>query len=110
MTEPVAKLDVHDGRREVFGVGMLDWFHCGEAGHTTARDQVDLKTVETRMLASRVGVDKENEEWCFDGELIHQFGGLCFGRVCKCVAWACVAHTFYVEVHARPVVPKAYTV
>ncbi len=56
MTELVAKLNAHYCRGKNFRIGMLDWFHGGEAGHTTARNQINLKTIKARMLSGRVCV------------------------------------------------------
>jgi hypothetical protein len=37
---------------------MQDGFHGNEDGHTTARNQMHLKTIKARVLTSRVGTNK----------------------------------------------------
>ena len=58
VAEPVVQLYLHDGQRKVFGISMRDGFHGREAKHTTAHNQIYLKTIKTRVLSSRVGVNK----------------------------------------------------
>ena len=58
VAEPIAQLYMHDGQCKIFGISMRDGFHGSKAGHTTARDQIYLKTIKTRVLSSRVGVDE----------------------------------------------------
>ncbi len=62
------------------------------------------------MLSSRVGIDKKDEELRLNGKIVHKFGGLALGWVCKGTTGAGIAHTFDVGVHTRPVVLEANTV
>jgi hypothetical protein len=81
---------------------MLDGFHGSKAGHTTACDQIRVKTIEARVLSCRVGIEKQDKEWRFDWKVIHQFGGFPLGRVCKGTTRAGIAHAGDIGVHSWP--------
>ncbi len=83
VTETIAELCVHDCRCKVLGINMLDGFHGSKAGHTTACDQIGVKTIKARVLSHRIGVNKQDEEWHLDWRVVHQLRGFALGRVCK---------------------------
>jgi hypothetical protein len=62
---------------------MLDGFHGSKAGHTTACNQIHVKTIEARVLSCRVGINKQDKERRFDWKVVHQFRGFALGRVCE---------------------------
>jgi hypothetical protein len=110
VAETVAELCAHDCRCKVFGISVLDGFHGSKAGHTTACNQIRVKTIEARVLSRRVGVNKQDRERRFDWKVLHQFGGFAFGRVCVGTTRAGIAHAGDIGVHSRPMISKANAV
>jgi hypothetical protein len=110
VAETIAKLCAHDCQHKVFGISMLDEFHGSKAGHTTACDQILVKTIKARVLSRRVGVDKQDKERRFDGKVVHQFKGLALGRVCQGTTMAGIAHAGDIGVHSQPIISEANAV
>ncbi len=99
----VAELRAHDCRCKVFGISILDGLNGSKAGHTTACDQIHVKTIEAIVLSCRVSINEQDEEWHFDWKIVHQFGGFALGRVCKGTTRAGIAHAADIGVHSRPI-------
>jgi hypothetical protein len=110
VTETIVELCAHDCRRKVFGISMLDGFHGSKAGHTTACNQIRVKTIEARVLSRRVGVDEQDEEQRFDWKVVHQFGGFALGRVCKGTTRVGIAYAGDIGVHSQPIISEANAV
>jgi hypothetical protein len=110
VTETVAELCVHDCRCKVFGISMLDGIHGSKAGHTTACNQMRVKTIKARVLSRRVGVDEQDKERRFDWKVVHQFGGFGLRRVCKGTTRAGIAPAGDIGVHSWPIISEANAV
>jgi hypothetical protein len=89
---------------------MLDGFHGSKAGHTTACNQIRVKTIKARVLSCRVGVNKQNKEWRFDWKVVHQFGGFALDRACEGTTRAGIAHAGDIGVHSQPIISEANAV
>ncbi len=82
----------------------LDWFHGCKSWHATACNEVNLGTIEVRMLPSRISINKKNQKWHLDGEVVYQFGQFAFGSICKSTTWTGIAQSLNVGVHSRHVI------
>jgi hypothetical protein len=110
VTETVAELYAHDCQCKDFGISMLDGFYGSRAGHTTACDQIHVKTIKARVISCRVGINKQDKERRFDGKVVHQFGGLALGRVYEGTTRAGIAHAGDIGVHSLSIISEANAV
>jgi hypothetical protein len=110
VTETIVELCAHDHQCKVFGSSMLDGFHGSKAGHTTACDQIRVKTIKARVLSRRVGIDKQDKERRFDWKVVHQFGGFALSRVCEGTTRAGIAHAGEIGIHSQPILSEANAV
>ena len=82
---------------------MLNGFHGCKSGHATACDQVNFGTIKARMLPRRISIDEKDQKGRLNGEVVHEFRRLAFGRVCESATWTGIAHALNIRVHPGPV-------
>jgi hypothetical protein len=107
VAKSIAQLNFHDSQCKVFGVSVLDGFHWCKSGHATACNEVNIGTIEAgRMLPHRISIDEKDQKGCLDGEVVHKFGQLGFGRVCKSSTGTGIAQALNVGIHPRPLITQ----
>jgi hypothetical protein len=89
---------------------MLDGIHGCKSGHATACNEVNLRTIKARMLPCRISINEKDKKGCLDGKVVHKFGRLGFGRVCKSATGTSIALAPNVGIHPRSVKTQRNTV
>ncbi len=74
-----------------------------DVGHATACNEVNLGTIKARMPPCRISINEKDQKGHFDGEVVHKFGQLGFGRVWESTTGTGIAHALNVGIHPRPV-------
>ena len=81
MAESISELYFHDSGSKHGCIGTGDGFKCAKGAHPTTSNNVSLGPLETRMRTSHISVHVHDDEWGFDGEVVHQLTGFRLGRV-----------------------------